>query len=447
MRGYNLRGRRLKDLTRRRGSQRKFPLVVLLIIALPAAGFAQSTNSEHWVGTWSTSEVGRPQNPPSAAPALPPFLPNQCPAAPPAPLTFLHFNNQTLRQIVHTSIGGTSVRVVLSNAYGNAPLLIGAAHMALRDKGASIEPASDRLLTFSGKSSITIPAYALMYSDPVSLSIPQMSDLAIDLYLPGNTDTPAPLTMHTAAFQTNYVSETGNYAGAAKLPFVATTQNWFLIYRVEVQAAESAGGLVTFGDSITDGTRSTPDTNSRWPDQLVRRMVSQSSPLKIGLMNAGIAGNRVLSEGAYQAGINALARFERDALTQPGVTHIVLLEGINDIGNARTNPTPTAEDIIAGYKQLIDRAHLKGIKILGATMTPFYGAPYYTNEGEAKRQAVNLWIRDGKVFDGVIDFDAATRDPNNPKQYLAAYDSCDHLHPNDAGYKAMAAAIDLGMFK
>ncbi len=424
-----------------------FVLVPFWFLTIHPARPAQRASGEHWVGTWSNSEVGRPQTPPLAVPALPPFQPNQCPAAPPAPLTFLHFNNQTLRQIVHTSIGGSSVRVVLSNAYGSAPLLIGAAHIALRDKGAAIEPASDRLLTFSGKSTITIPAYAVMYSDPVSLSVPQMSDLAIDLYLPGNTDTPAPLTMHAAAFQTNYVSETGNYAGAVKLPAVATMQNWFVIFRVEVQAPESVGGLVTFGDSITDGTRSSPDTNNRWPDQLVRRMFSQASPVKIGLMNAGIAGNRVLSEGAYQAGINALARFERDGLSQPGVTHIVVLEGINDIGNARTNPTPTAEDIIAGYKQLVDAAHTKGVKIIGATMTPFYGAPYYTTEGEAKREAVNQWIRTGKAFDGVIDFDAATRDPNDPKKYLAAYDSCDHLHPNDAGYQAMAAAIDLGIFK
>jgi lysophospholipase L1-like esterase len=228
---------------------------------------------------------------------------------------------------------------------------------------------------------------------------------------------------------------------------VATVQNWFVIYRVEVQTPESVGGLVTFGDSITDGTRSTPDTNNRWPDQLVRRMLSQATPLKMGLMNAGIAGNRILSEGVFQAGINALARFEHNALSQPGVTHIVVMEGINDIGNARTNPTPTAEDTIAGYKQLIDQAHSKGVKIYGATLTPFYGAVYYTEVGEGKRQAVNQWIRTSRAFDAVIDFDAATRDPNDPQKLLAAYDSCDHLHPNDAGYKAMAAAVDLGLFK
>jgi lysophospholipase L1-like esterase len=359
----------------------------------------------------------------------------------------MHFNDQTLRQIVHTSIGGPMVRVVLSNVYGTAPLTIGAAHIALRDKDSSIQAASGHPLTFSGRPTVAIPAHATVYSDPVNLAVPEMADLAIDLYLPGNTDTPVPLTMHNGAFQTNYVSETGNHVGSANLPTVATVQNWFVIYRVEVQAPASVGGLVTFGDSITDGTRSTRDTNNRWPDQLVRRMLSQVPPLRMGVMNAAIAGNRVLSEGAFQQGVNALARFEHNALSQAGVTHIVVMEGINDIGNARTNPTPSAEDVIAGYKQLIDQAHAKGLKIYGATLTPFYGAAYYTEVGEAKRQAINQWIRTSKAYDAVIDFDAATRDPNEPKQLLVAYDSCDHLHPNDAGYKAMAEAVDFGLFK
>jgi lysophospholipase L1-like esterase len=430
-----------------RSRKRQLVFVAFVLLAIHPAIFAQRESNERWVGTWSTSEVGRPQTPPPPAPALPPFQTNQCPAAPPAAPAFMHFNNQTLRQIVHTSIGGPMVRVVLSNVYGTAPLTIGAAHVALRDKDSSIQTASSRPLTFSGRPTVAIPANALVYSDPVNLSVPQMADLAIDLYLPGNTDTPVPLTMHNGAFQTNYVSEMGNHVGSAKLPTMATVRNWFVIYRVEVQTPGSVGGLVTFGDSITDGARSTPDTNSRWPDQLVIRMLSQVPPLRMGMMNAAIGGNRVLSEGAFQAGVNALARFEHNALSQAGVTHIVVMEGLNDIGSARTNPTPTAEDVIAGYKQLIDQAHSKGLKIYGATLTPFYGAAYYTEVGEAKRQAVNQWIRTSNAYDAVIDFDAATRDPNEPKKLLAAYDSCDHLHPNDAGYKAMAEAIDLGLFK
>lgn len=432
--------------------RKRLPVVVaLVLLAIHPAILAQGGSNERWVGTWSTAEIGRPQTPPAPPPALPPFQPSQCPAAPPAAPAFMHFNNQTLRQIVHTSIGGSIVRVVLSNVYGTAPLTIGAAHVALRTndrvKDSSIQSASGRPLTFSGRPTVAIPANAVVYSDPVNLTVPPMADLAIDLYLPGNTDTSVPLTMHYGAFQTNYVSETGNHVGSARLPTVATIQNWFVIHRVDVQTPGSVGGIVTFGDSITDGTRSTPDMNNRWPDQLVRRMQSQVPPLRIGVMNAAIAGNRVLSEGVFWAGVNALARFEHNALSPSGVTHIVVMEGINDIGNARTNPTPTAEDLIAGYKQFIVQAHSKGIKIYGATLTPFHGAAYYTEVGEAKRQAINHWIRTGKAYDAVIDFDAVTRDPNEPKKLLAAYDSCDHLHLNDAGYEAMAEAFDLGLFK
>lgn len=402
---------------------------------------------EHWVGTWSTSEVGRPQTPPALVPGPPPFMPNQCPPGPPPAPAFVHFSNQTLRQIVHTSIGGSRVRVVLSNRYGTSPLAIGAAHIALREKESEIQQASGRPLTFNGKPTATIPPGAVAYSDPVNLTVPQTGDLAIDLYLPGNTDTPAPLTMHTGAFQTNYVSEGGNHAGAAKLPTSGTTQNWFIVHRVEVTAPSSVGGLVTFGDSITDGTRSTPDTNNRWPDHLARRMLSQAAPLRMGVMNAAIAGNRVLSDAVFNAGINAQARFDQNVLAQPGVTHVVFMEGINDIGGGRESPAPSADEVIGAHKQIIERAHARGLKIFGATLTPFYGAAYYTEVGEVKRQAVNEWIRTGKAYDGVIDFDKATRDPNDPKKLLARYDSCDHLHPNDAGYKAMAEAFDLGLLR
>jgi lysophospholipase L1-like esterase len=437
----------------------------LLLRAEPAV-FAQSGAPEHWVGTWTTSEVGRPQDPTPPAPALRPFMANtRCPAppAPPvaspqgqtfAPPPFIHFTNQTLRQIVHASIGGSKARVVLSNAYGTAPVTIGAAHIALRDKQGSIQNASGRSLTFGGQPTMTIPANAVMYSDPVNLTVPPMADLAIDLYLPGSTNAPATLTMHGGALQTSYISETGNHVGKTTMPEIGTTQSWFLLSHVDVVAPDATGAIVAFGDSITDGARSTPDTNHRWPDRLATRLLSQG--IKMGVLNAGIGGNRVLNEAAVPvgadvravgAGINALARFEHHVLSLPGATHVIVLEGINDIGNARANPTPSASDLIAAHKQLIEQAHARGLKIIGATLTPFWGAAYYTEAGEAKRLAVNEWIRTSNAYDGVVDFDKATRDPADPKKFLEQYDSCDYLHPSDAGYKAMADAIDLSLFK
>jgi lysophospholipase L1-like esterase len=223
--------------------------------------------------------------------------------------------------------------------------------------------------------------------------------------------------------------------------------SWFLLSRVEAIASAEAAAIVTLGDSITDGTASTPNTNSRWPDVLASRLQANPATKHLSVLNAGIAGNRVLSEANPGFGINALARFDRDVLAQPGVRFVTVLEGINDIGMASNPAEPTAADIIAGHQQLIERAHLKGIKIIGATLTPFEGARYFTSEGEVKRQAVNAWIRTSKAYDAVIDFDAVIRDPANPTKFLAAYNSGDNLHPNDAGYKAMAGAVDLSVFK
>jgi lysophospholipase L1-like esterase len=359
----------------------------------------------------------------------------------------MHFSNQTLRQIVHTSVGGSRTRVVFSNVFGTRPLTIGEAHLALRGTGAVIVSGSDRKLTFSGRPTVTIPSGALIYTDPVEIDVPPMTDVAIDMYLPGDTNSPSPVTMHNAARQTNYVSETGNHAGVVNFPVVATTASWFLLARLEVVASEAAGAIVAFGDSITDGTGSTPEANHRWPDLLARRLLSEPGGAGMAVLNAGIGGNRVLSELAFGAGINALARFETHVLGQTGVTHVIVLEGINDIGNARQNPTPTGADLIAAHKQLIERAHTRGLKIIGATLTPYEGAPAFTPEGETKRTLLNEWIRTSRSYDGVIDFDLATRDPSSRLRFLAKYDSGDHLHPSDAGYQAMANVIDLDLFK
>lgn len=412
---------------------RAITLAALLLAVHPM--LAQQSGGEHWVGTWATAVVGRPQNP------MPPAQP-----AAPAPAPFMHFDNQTLRQIVHTSIGGSRVRVVLSNAFGIAPLPVGAAHIALRDKNSDIVPASDRALTFSGQPTFAIPAGAVLFSDPVSLTLPPIADVAIDLYLPGNTNVSSPLTMHNGALQTNYASETGNHAGKTAFPVMATTQSWFVLSRVEVTAPASVGAIATIGASLTDGSRSTPDTNNRWPNHLAKRLLAQPTPLAV--LDVGIGGNRMLSEGGFQAGLNALSRFDRDVLVQTGVTHIIVADmSLNDIGNARENATPTADGLIAAQKQLIERAHARGLKIYGATLTPFEGAGYFTQVGETKRQAVNQWIRTSRAYDAVIDFDTATRDPSHQIRFLPRYDSGDHLHPNDAGYQAMAAAIDLDLFK
>ena len=398
-----------------------------------AASGQPPRTSGHWVSTWTTASVARLYPPPEPEP---PAGGAQTPAAARAvPLP----NNQTLRQIVRASIGGDRVRVVLTNAFGTAPLVVGAAHIALRERESAIVPASDRVLTFSGKTALTIPAGALIVSDPVSLTVPAFADLAIDVYFPENAGAQA-VTIHRSAHQTSYLSPAGNHAGAAEMADAATVTSWYFLGDVEVMAPERTAVVVALGDSITEGSASTLDANLRWPDQLARRLP------KTAVVNAGIGGNRLLSEGIAEFGINILARFDRDVLLQPGVTHVIVMEGINDIGNARENPAPSAGDLIAAQQQLIERAHARGLKIFGATLTPIEGAAYATRTGEVKRQALNDWIRTSKAYDGVIDFDAVVRDPQKPAQILAPYDSGDHLHPSDAGYQAMGNAVDLAPF-
>ena len=415
--------------------------------------------NDHWVGTWATAVVVRPQGPtgpPAAVPVTSSGAPNACgPAAAfgpppgggrgpaPTPPPPLNFRNQTLRDIVHVSLGGDRVRVLLSNVFGTMPLEIGAAHVALREKDAAIKAGTDRPLMFGGSATTMIAAGAVALSDPVSLNVPTGADLAVDIYIPGDTGAvPSPLTVHQGANQTNYISADGNHAGEANFADAKTTNQWYFLARVVVAAPENAAAVVTFGDSITDGTRSTLNTNNRWPDELARRLAAAKMPL--GVLNEGIAGNRVLCDGA---GVSALARFDRDVLVQPGVKYVIVLESINDIGIGRSSAVPSANDLIAAHKQLIERAHAKGLKIFGATLTPFDGAAYFTQEGEAKRQAVNAFIRTGKAYDGVVDFDAAVRDPMAPTKIQMKYNPGDNLHMNDEGYRAMAAAIDLNLFR
>jgi len=413
--------------------KKRTPSLGVLALTLLAVPVLLAQSGEHWVGTWATAAVVRP-------PARPPASGQPAPAQQAA----VNINSQTLREVVHVSIGGSGARVVLTNAFGTAPLSVGAAQVSLREKDSKIVSGSNHPLTFGGRNSVVIPAGAVVFSDPVNLTVAPMSDLAIDLFLPDDLSQ-ATLTSHFGANQTNYISNPGNFAGAAEFPVASTTPSWFFLGRVEVVAPEQVTAIVTFGDSITDGTRSTANTNSRWPDELAKRLLTKPGSAH-GILNAAIAGNRLLAEQNVPFGINALARFDRDVVAQTGASHVIVLEGINDIGMARP-PGPTPEDLIMAHEQIVERAHAYGLKIFGATLTPYEGAAYFTAEGEAKRQAFNNWMRSNKVYDGVVDFDALVRDPQNPTKIQAKYDSGDHLHPNDTGYQAMGDALDLKLFE
>ena len=405
-----------------------------LFLALAFTSFATASEQSHWVVTWGASSS--------------PQLATEAEMR----TAKLQFENQTLREIVHTSIGGSMVRVRLSNAYGKQTAEIGAAHIALRAKGSGIAAGSDRALTFSGRPNVFIPPNALVLSDPVKLDVPASGDLAISIFIPKATTGAG---IHYAAQQTSYTAA-GDQTGAASIQEPAAITSWFFLSGVDVMAPESTAAVVAFGDSITDGARSTVDANLRWPNVLSDRLQARHKGKKIGVLDAGIGGNRILHDAIANVrfGVNALARFDSDVLAQPGIKYLILLEGINDLGHAGTSApasdTVSSDDLIAGMKQMIERAHEKGIKVFGATITPFEGTVfpgYFSAEKEVKRKAVNEWIRNGKAFDGVIDFEKAVRDPRNPDHILAAYDGGDRLHPSDAGYKAMGESIDLSLFK
>lgn len=407
-----------------------------ILLALWFAIPALPADASHWVVTWGTSPAMQLADEAQLRTAK------------------LLFENHTLRQIVHTSIGGETVRLRLSNAYGKEPLQIGSAHIALREKGSSIVANSDRPVMFSGRPSVSIPPDGLVLSDPIKLGVPTAGDLAVSLFLPQKT---AGAGVHYGARQTSYIGK-GDLTASAEIAEPETFTSWAFLTGVEVLAPESTWAVVAFGDSITDGAASKMDANHRWPDVLGERLRSRKGAKPIALLNAGIGGNRILHDpalGNVRNGANALARFERDVLAYPGVKYLIILEGCNDLGhpgsaNRPLSETVSAEEMIAGIRQMIVRAHDRGVKVFGATITPFEGSTnpgYFTPEKEVKRKAINEWIRTSKEFDGVIDFDKAVRDPEHPDRMLAAKNSGDGLHPNDAGYKAMGESIDLALFK
>jgi lysophospholipase L1-like esterase len=343
--------------------------------------------------------------------------------------------------IARTSIGGRRLRVILSNAFGSEPLAVGAAHIAIRAKESEIVGGSDRALSFNGKPGCTVGPGMVILTDPVDLNVAPVADLAVSLYFPGETGPP---TSHATGLHTTYVKD-GDVTGQAAMAGAVTTQSYYWLAGIDVLAPAGASLIVAFGDSITDGARSTPDTNHSWPALLAARLADRKTTANIAVGNMGIGGNRVLRD---VTGVSALARFDRDVLSQPGVKWVMVLEGINDIGHGSLTPAEmvTAEDLIAGHKQIIERAHTHGLKAIGCTLTPFEGAYYARENGEAVREALNTWIRTSGAYDAVVDFDAATDDPNNPKRFRADLDPGDHLHPNDAGYQAMANAVDLAIF-
>ena len=346
----------------------------------------------------------------------------------------------TLREVVHVSIGGEMVRVRFSNLYGTDPLVIGAAQIAQTLKGAAVVAGSGKPLTFHGQPSVSIPAGALVVSDAVPFKFAPLSDLTVSFYLPSPS---GPITEHQLGNATSYHAP-GNVVANDTLETPTTLTSWEYLNGIDTLASADAGAVITIGDSITDGAKSTIDTNQRWPDELARRLQADPKYRHLAVLNEGISGNKILLDGA---GPNALARFDRDVIAQSGAKYLLILEGINDIGRLHTVPDgATAADLIFALDQMIVRAHAHGIAVIGCTLTPYHGAGYYTENGEAIRKAVNDWIRTSGAFDGVVDFEAAVRDPNHPDTFLPADDPGDHLHPNDAGYKVMGDAIDLKLF-
>lgn len=423
------------------GMLRTFVLALAVVGSTnPAIASSANGNQDgtHWIGTWATA------------------------AQPQLPESVQSFRNQTLRLIVHTSAGGKRVRIRISNTYGDQPLLIGGAHIAHRSSGADIDPASDRTLKFHGQSSVTVAARSMAVSDPVELDVPALSDLAISFFLPKTAEA---TTSHILAKQTSYVSAAGDSTGEAKFPVAEKVHSWPFLTGVDVEASARGAAIVAFGSSLTDGDGSTTDTNGRWPDVLAERL-QKSGKAEVGVLNEGIIGNRLLNDSPQQAGSpfgaalgqSGLARFDRDVLAQPGVKWLIIGLGINDIAfpgslTPATEPM-SAASLISGYRETIARAHKRGIRVIGTTNPAFENSflkdpptTFYTPEKESVRQKVNAWILSSGEFDAVVDFDLILGDHSHPTQLLPAFDSGDHLHPNNAGYAAAGNAMPLALFE
>jgi lysophospholipase L1-like esterase len=379
-------------------------------------------DDRHWVGTWTAA---------------------------PAPAEGAAFANHTLRMIPRVSIGGTTVRVRIANAYGVRPLAIGTAYVGLRGSGPAVVPGSNRRLTFGGETNATIAAGALVVSDPVELSFAPLSDLAVSVHLPQDLPAAFGITGRYAR-QTNYVSPPGDFAADEVMPVGRLTDDWYFVCGVDVVAPAETGAVVAVGDSLTDANISTHDGHHSWPSQLARRLAARPRGRPMAVMNEGLGGNRILHDIRGDSG---LRRFDRDVLAQPGVTHTIIMLGTNDLRNRPGKPEEevTAPQMIAGLKQFAVRGHARGIKVIPATLTPFENETFlpgaWNPRREAVRQAVNDWLRKTDDFDAIVDFDRALRDPDHPTSMLPVYDCGDHLHPSDAGYRAMGDAIDLSLFE
>jgi lysophospholipase L1-like esterase len=353
------------------------------------------------------------------------------------------FTNQTIRHVVYASSGGTAPRVRLSNLRGTSPLVIGHVDLAEQSLGGITKPGTHHRLTFGGAGTVTIPAGQERFSDAADMTVIAGQNLLISVYVPGTT---GQSTHHPDSLMTTYLSNAGNFAADdASTNYPGRLNGWHFLSGLDVVSASATGTIVAFGDSITDGYSSTPLTNRRYPDYLARRLWTESGGAPpLGVVNAGLSRNSVLRDGGPTSGLSALNRFAHDALSHPGVTRVILLEGINDI-TTPSNPPVTSWDLRAAYQTLIDTAHASGVQIYGGTILPFGGSTPYTTAREATRQALNNWIRTSGAFDGVVDYDAALRDPSNPSAMLTAYAHTDWLHPNDAGMQRMAEEVDLAM--